>query len=116
MANEGNVSNYFDDKECGVQALWVAIRTHDQRFHRIECKMQEIQDVARFGPGDKRHHYHNRNCVDEMARGRAVVGRGPTPQAANSTMKELRLAQKFTPSQSSNSATRPLATHSPLPQ
>jgi hypothetical protein len=52
-----------------------------------------------------------------MAHGRPVVGRGPTPQAINSTMKrELRLAQKFKPSQSSSSATRPVATHSPLPQ
>jgi hypothetical protein len=103
MANDRNVSNHSNDEERGVQAIWAAVRTHDQRFDRIEHKLQEIQqNIACLGLGSKRHHYHNRNCVDEMACGRPVVGHGPTPQAVNSTMKELRLAQKFTPSQSSS--------------
>jgi hypothetical protein len=52
-----------------------------------------------------------------MTRARSVVGRGPTPQAVNLTMKkELRLAQKFTLSQSSTLATRPIVAHSPPPQ
>jgi hypothetical protein len=114
MANNENVSNHSDNEERGVQALWAAIRTHDQWFDCIERELQEIQqNITRLGLGGKRHNYYNRNYIDEMARGRLVVGHGPTPRAINSTMKELRLAHKFTPSQSSSSATRPVAAHSP---
>jgi len=52
-----------------------------------------------------------------MACGRPIVGCGPIPQAVNSAMKtELRLVQKFVPSQSSIPPMKPMETHQPHAQ
>jgi hypothetical protein len=113
MANDRNVSNHSTTKN-------VKCRPFGQPFVLMISGLivlnASYERYNKTSLGGKRHHYHNRNCVDKMACGRSVVGRGPTPQAVNSTMKELRLAHKFTPSQSSSSVMRLVTTHSPPPQ
>jgi hypothetical protein len=117
MTRNGNSGNHSDDEERGVQALWAAYDAQGQRLCNINRMMREIeQTIARLRLNGKRHHYHNRNCVDEMTCGRPFVDCVPTPQAVTFTMKEWRAAQQFTPSQTSSPTPRPVTAHSPPPQ
>jgi hypothetical protein len=105
MARDENAGNHSDDEERGVQAFRAEVCAQGRRFNGIERSLREMQQtLAGLKFDEKRLHYSNRNCVDEMAHGRLVVGRVATPQAVTSIVKnELRLAHKFMPSQSSSS-------------